>query len=97
MRKNERQTDKMASLEADLKTQKKPNGFENETEKNQNKEKENKGKENEIDKKEQEAKTHFAEFVSMTNTEYEKLVSAYGQEFVDQCVSILDNYKGSKR
>lgn len=41
-------------------------------------------------------KIHFAEFVAMTNTEYEKLVSAHGKKFADQCITILDNYKGSK-
>lgn len=46
-------------------------------------------------KKEQEEKTHFAEFVSMTNAEYEKLISTYGKKFADQCVVVLDNYKGS--
>ena len=38
---------------------------------------------------------HFAEFVSMTNAEYEKLVSTYGKDFADQCIKVLDNYKGS--
>lgn len=86
----------MASQEVDLRTQKKPNGFENETEKNQSKVKENKIKEIKIKEKKvniQEEKTHFAEYVTMTNTEYEKLVSAYGKEFADQCVRVLDNYK----
>lgn len=45
--------------------------------------------------KKEEEKIHFAEFVSMTNAEYEKLVSTYGKEFADQCIEILDNYKGS--
>ena len=40
-------------------------------------------------------KIHFAEFVTMTNAEYEKLVSTYGKEFADQCIKTLDNYKGS--
>ncbi len=69
---------------------------------NANKIKENKEKENKINKKkikenkkEQEEKIHFAEFVSMTNAEYEKLVGTYGKDFVDQCITILDNYKGS--
>lgn len=31
----------------------------------------------------------------MTNAEYEKLVSTYGKEFADQCITILDNYKGA--
>lgn len=42
-----------------------------------------------------ETKTHFAEFVTMTNDEYDKLVIAYGKEFADQCVEVLDNYKGA--
>ena len=46
--------------------------------------------------KKEEEKIHFAEFVSMTNAEYEKLVSTYGKEFADQCIYTLDNYKGSK-
>lgn len=46
-------------------------------------------------KKEQEEKIHFADFVSMTNAEHEKLVSTYGKDFVDQCITVLDNYKGS--
>lgn len=42
-----------------------------------------------------EPKIHFAEFVSMTNAEYEKLVSTHGKEFADQCIKELDNYKGA--
>ena len=42
-----------------------------------------------------EEKIHFAEFVSMTNAEYEKLVSTYGKKSADQCIQTLDNYKGS--
>ena len=45
--------------------------------------------------KEKEPKIHFAEFVTMTNAEHEKLVSTYGKEFADQCIQVLDNYKGS--
>ena len=45
--------------------------------------------------KKEEEKIHFAEFVSMTNAEYYKLVSTYGKEFADQCINSLDNYKGS--
>lgn len=45
--------------------------------------------------KKEEEKIHFAEFVSMTNADYEKLVSTYGKEFADQCIKKLDNYKGS--
>ena len=46
--------------------------------------------------KKEEEKIHFADFVTMTNAEHEKLVSTYGAEFTDQCIEILDNYKGSK-
>ena len=52
--------------------------------------------ENENDNVNENNKSHFAEFVSMTNAEYEKLVSTYGKDFADQCVTELDNYKGSK-
>lgn len=45
--------------------------------------------------KEKEPKIHFAEFVTMTNAEHEKLISTYGKEFADQCIQVLDNYKGS--
>lgn len=45
--------------------------------------------------KKEEEKIHFADFVSMTNAEHEKLVSTYGKDFVDQCITVLDNYKGS--
>lgn len=45
--------------------------------------------------KEKEQKIHFAEFVTMTNAEHEKLISTYSKEFADQCIEVLDNYKGS--
>lgn len=45
--------------------------------------------------KKEEEKIHFAEFVSMTNAEYDKLVSTYGKDFADQCIKKLDDYKGS--
>ena len=45
--------------------------------------------------KKEEEKIHFAEFVSMTNAEYEKLISTYGKDFADQCILQLDNYKGA--
>lgn len=76
------------------KTEIKPLGFENKTElkAKKTKIKESKIKVNE-NKKEQEEKIHFAEFVSMTNAEHEKLLSTYGEQFVNQCIAILDNYK----
>ena len=57
----------------------------------------NKNEKNVRNKKEEikEEKIHFADFVAMTNAEYEKLVSTYGKNFADQCIEILDNYKGS--
>ena len=42
-----------------------------------------------------ETKVHFAEFVTMTNAEYDKLVSTYGVDFTNQCITRLDNYKGA--
>lgn len=45
--------------------------------------------------KKEEEKIQFAEFVSMTNVEHEKLVNTYGEEFTKQCITILDNYKGA--
>ena len=37
-------------------------------------------------------KIHFADYVTMTNAEYEKLVSTYSKEFADQCITVLDKY-----
>lgn len=45
--------------------------------------------------KREEEKIHFAEFVSMTNAEYDKLVGTYSKDFADQCITALDNYKGA--
>ena len=56
----------------------------------------NNSKKENIKEKVEEPKIHFAEFVSMTNADYEKLISTYGKEFADQCIKVLDNYKGSK-
>lgn len=49
----------------------------------------------EEDSKGEETKQCFAKFVSMTNAEYEKLCSTHGKDFVEQCISKLDNYKGA--
>ena len=46
--------------------------------------------------KKEEEKIQYAEFVSMTNAEHEKLVSTYGNKFVNACITTLDNYKRSK-
>lgn len=42
------------------------------------------------------AKKKYAEFVSMTEEEHQKLVEKYGQIFTAACIEELDNYKGSK-
>ena len=42
-----------------------------------------------------EKKIYFADFVTMTNAEHEKLVSTYGKEIADQCIEKLSNYKGA--
>lgn len=47
-------------------------------------------------KKEAPAKKKYAEFVHMTEDEYDKLVSQYGEAFTLACIEELDNYKGSK-
>ena len=46
-------------------------------------------------KKNQEQKKHFADFVTMTDVEYERLLNTHGKKFTDQCIEVLDNYKGS--
>ena len=51
---------------------------------------------NENDNENDNEKIHFADFVTMTNAEHDKLVSTYGKEFADQCIKKLDAYKGSK-
>ncbi len=40
-------------------------------------------------------KVQFAENVSMTNAEYEKLISTYGEANTARMIEKLDNYKGS--
>jgi len=65
---------------------------------------------NDIDKKEEEKegtgrkrnttkkqiKIEFAEFVHMSQSEYDKLSQDFGNEAADRMIQILDNYKGSK-
>lgn len=46
--------------------------------------------------KSKEPKKDFAEFVKMTNSEYELLIEKYGKENVQKMIEVLDNYKGSK-
>ena len=40
-------------------------------------------------------KIKFADFVSLTNAEYEALVAKLGEEATKRCIEILDNYKGA--
>jgi len=41
-------------------------------------------------------KIQFADFVSLTNAEYEALVAKLGEDGARRCIEILDNYKGAK-
>ena len=49
-----------------------------------------------IKKKESVSDKHqYAEFVSMKEEEYQKLVDEYGEDITKKCIEKLDNYKGS--
>jgi hypothetical protein len=68
----------------------------------QRKEKESKVKESKEknntrarEEKNQPQKIKFADFVSLTNAEYEALVAKLGEEATKRCIEILDNYKGA--
>lgn len=41
-------------------------------------------------------KVKYAEFVSMTEAEHQKLLETYGEADTQELIEILDNYKGSK-
>lgn len=41
-------------------------------------------------------KVKYAEYVSMTPEEHDRLVSKYGMPFATACIEELDNYKGAK-
>ena len=41
-------------------------------------------------------KQKYAEFVTMTEEEYNKLVEKYGEDVAKRAIEMLDNYKGSK-
>ena len=47
-------------------------------------------------KRAEKPKKEYAEHVRMTEDQYMKLVTQYGQEAADECVAALNNYKGSK-
>ena len=53
-------------------------------------------KEEVINKKDKPVKIPYAEYVSMTEDEYNKLVQQYGKDNVNLMISKLDNYKGAK-
>jgi len=69
--------------------------------------KESKGKESKVkeskvkdntrarEEKNQPQKIQYADFVSLTNAEYEALVAKLGEDGAKRCIEILDNYKGS--
>ena len=40
-------------------------------------------------------KTAYAEFVSLTGAEYQKLTGAHGEDGAKKIIEILDNYKGA--
>jgi hypothetical protein len=68
----------------------------------QSKEKKSKVKESKVknntrarEEKNQPQKIKFADFVSLTNAEYEALVAKLGEDGAKRCIEILDNYKGS--
>lgn len=42
-----------------------------------------------------EDKIQFAEFVHMTQKEYDTLIERYGEQFTAKCIEKLDNYKGA--
>ena len=64
----------------------------------ESKEKESKEKNNTRarEEKKQPKKIKFADFVSLTNAEYEALVAKLGVDGAKRCIEILDNYKGAK-
>lgn len=62
---------------------------------NRDKSIENRDKKKEIKKENIKEKKQYAEFVNMTENEYNKLIDTYGENFTKQCINKLDNYKGS--
>ena len=55
----------------------------------------NKNNVNKVNKKDSIPKIKFADFVSLTQEEYDKLVTAHGEEKAKRMIEILDNYKGA--
>lgn len=57
--------------------------------------KEESKKEKKVKKKEVINKNTYAEFVTMTEDEYQKLVQRHGEHFTSLCIEKLDNHKGA--
>lgn len=53
------------------------------------------GKDNIYSETQETEKNKYADFVTMTEEEYNKLVGKYGREFTNECITVLDNYKGA--
>ena len=85
------------NAEQQPKQPKQPNGVKNNPNDNDNENDNEYENENDLKKRniKEKDKVHFADFVTMTNAEYENLISTYGNDFADQCITVLDNYKGS--
>ena len=54
-----------------------------------------KKKKKESKPKKEKEKTHFAEFVTLTQAEHDKLCSDHGSAVTNACIQKLDNYKGA--
>lgn len=63
--------------------------------KEEEKEKENNNKEKEKRKKPKKVLVSYAEFVSMQETEYQKLCEEFGEAFTSKLIDKLNTYKGS--
>ncbi|MFF2156081.1 DUF4373 domain-containing protein [Paenibacillus chitinolyticus] len=70
---------------------------ETQAESTQSKVKESKSKVKESKVKEKiDTKIAYAEFVKLSEKEYQKLVADHGEDFTKECITTLDNYKGAK-
>lgn len=67
----------------------------NDNKSTQSKEKE-KVKESKQKKKPTKTKSKYAEYVTMTDEEYKKLIEKHGETRTKRMIEVLDNYKGSK-
>lgn len=46
-------------------------------------------------KEKEEEKKAYADYVKMTEDEYQKLIAQHGESVTEECIRVLDNYKGS--